>query len=169
MSALRLLGYTDVRNMAGGFGAWSKANLPVEKGQPAAAVAGTAPKVDEIRMRDLDKFLSTLPDGFYSMKDADVQTALGTATPPSVIDLRTADEIKAAGFIKGSAFLPINTLFADLTKLPADKAVAIVTVCQSGHRGSIAMMALRMIGYTNVNSLSKGINAWVADKLPLEK
>jgi rhodanese-related sulfurtransferase len=33
----------------------------------------------------------------------------------------------------------------------------------------MVMMALRMLGYTNVNSLLKGINGWNADSLPLEK
>jgi rhodanese-related sulfurtransferase len=31
------------------------------------------------------------------------------------------------------------------------------------------MMALRMLGYTNVTSLAKGINGWNAEALPLEK
>ena len=169
MSALRLLGYTDVRNLGGGFGAWTKANLPVEKGKTADLVAGTAPAVDAIRLANLNSFLSTLPDGYFSMKDTDVQAALGAATPAIAIDLRTAEEIKAAGYIKGSVFIPMNEFLSDMTKLPADKTAAIITVCGSGHRGAMAMMALRMLGYTNVNSLSKGISGWTADKLPLEK
>ena len=169
MAALRLLGYTDVRNLGGGFGAWTKANLSVEKGKTADLVAGTAPAVDAIRLANLNSFLSTLPDGFYSMKDTDVQTALGAATPAIAIDLRTAEEVKTAGYIKGSAFIPMNEFLTDMTKLPADKAAAVIAVCGSGHRGAMAMMAMRMLGYTNVNSLSKGINGWTADKLPLEK
>lgn len=169
MAALRMLGYTDVRNLGGGFGAWTKANLAVEKGKTADLVAGTAPVVDPIRLANLNSFLSTLPDGYYSMKDTDVQTALGAATPAIAIDLRTAGEVKAAGYIKGSVFIPINEFLTDMTKLPADKAAAIIAVCGSGHRGAMAMMAMRMLGYTNVTSLSKGITGWTADKLALEK
>lgn len=169
MASLRMLGYTDVRNLAGGLGGWTKAEFAVEKGSmPAEAVAGTAPTVDPIRLRDLDAFLSTLPDGFYSLKAADVQTAVDSATPPVVIDLRTAEEF-ASGYIKTSVNIPVTELLADMTKLPADKGAAIITVCQSGHRGAMAMMALRMMGYTNVNSLAKGINGWNAESLPLEK
>jgi rhodanese-related sulfurtransferase len=169
MAALRVLGYTDVRNLGGGLGGWTKAEFAVEKGsKPADPAAGTAPTVDPIRLRDLDAFLSTLPDGFYSLKATDVQTAAESATPPALLDLRTVDEFKT-GYIKGSVNLPANAFLADLTKLPADKAAAIITLCQSGHRGALGMMALRMMGYTNVNSLSKGINGWNADKLPLEK
>jgi rhodanese-related sulfurtransferase len=169
MAALRMLGYTDVRNLGGGLGAWLKAEFPVEKGTlPAEPTAGTAPTVDAIRLRDLDAFLSTLPDGFYSMKAADVQAAVDSATPPMLFDLRTADEF-ASGYIKTSVNIPVNEFLADLTKLPADKGAVIITVCQSGHRGALAMMALRMMGYTNVTSLAKGINGWNADSLPLEK
>jgi rhodanese-related sulfurtransferase len=169
MSALRMLGYTDVRNMGGGLGSWLKAEFPVEKGtKPADPVAGTAPTVDPIRFRDLDAFLSTLPDGFYSMGAVDVNAAVTSATPPVVFDLRTADEFKA-GYIKGAVNIPVNEFFTDMTKLPTDKAAAVITVCQSGHRGAMAMMAMRMIGYTNVVSMSKGMNGWVAENLPVEK
>ena len=56
-----------------------------------------------------------------------------------------------------------------MTKLPADKAAAVITVCQSGHRGAMAMMAMRMMGYTNVTSMAKGMNGWVAESFPVEK
>jgi len=169
MASLRMLGYADVRNMGGGLGAWIKAEFPVETGtMPAEPVAGTAPVVDALRLRDLDAFLSTLPDGFYSMGAADVQTAVTSATIPALFDLRTVDEFNS-GYIVGSVNVPINEFLADMTKLPADKSAAIITVCQSGHRGAMAMMALRMMGYTNVQSLAKGINGWSAENLPLEK
>jgi rhodanese-related sulfurtransferase len=169
MASLRMLGYTDVRNLGGGLGGWVKAEFPVEKGtKPADPVAGTAPTVDPILFRDLDAFLSTLPDGFYSLKAADVQAAATSATPPVLIDLRTADEFKS-GYIAGSVHIPVNEFMVDMTKLPTDKAAPVILICQSGHRGAMAMMAMRMLGYTNVNSLAKGINGWNADKLPLEK
>ncbi len=167
MSALRLLGYTDVRSLAGGSNGWTKANLPVEKGKPTDPVAGTAATVDPLHLANLNTFLSGLPENFDGIKDTDVLAALGSATPPVVIDVRTADEFKA-GYIKGSVNIPINDLLKDMTKLPADKTAQIITVCSAGHRGAIATMALRMLGYTS-NSIFGGTNTWVADKLPLEK
>jgi rhodanese-related sulfurtransferase len=44
-----------------------------------------------------------------------------------------------------------------------------VVLCQSGHRGALAMMYLRMIGYTNVRNLGGGMNAWIAAELPVVK
>ena len=57
---------------------------------------------------------------------------------------------------------------ANLAQLPTDKAAPIVVLCQSGHRGALVMMYLRMTGgYTNVRNLAGGMNAWVAAELPV--
>ncbi len=168
MVSLRMLGY-DAVSLGGGFNGWVKAKLPVETGKPTDPVAGTAATVDALRLKDLDAYLTNLPESFYGMKDADVLVALGSATPPTVLDVRTAEEVKTNGFIKGSTFIPVTELLADMTKLPADKTAQVITVCSAGHRGGVATMALRMLGYTNTSSIFGGLNTWIADKLPLEK
>ncbi len=169
LAALRLLGYTDVKNLAGGLGAWKTAEFPVETGSmPAEPTVGTAPEVDEVRFASLDAFLSGLPEGFYSVKPADLNTELAEKAP-ILVDVRTEEEIKASGFIEGSIFIPFTTLLDDMSLLPADKAAAVVMICQSGHRGAMAMMALRMLGWTEVRSLSGGINGWVKAELPVSK
>ncbi len=85
-----------------------------------------------------------------------------------MIDLRTDDEW-VAGYIDGSVHMPIKSLLADMTLLPADKAAPIVLTCASGHRGGIGLTALRMLGYTEVRNLAGGIGAWTAAELPLVK
>jgi rhodanese-related sulfurtransferase len=165
MAALRALGYTDVVNLNGGTGAWKKANFPLETGLPAEAKAGKAPEVDAGRLAALDAFISGLPEGFYSVKSADLNTELASSTPPVIVDVRTPEET-AKGYIEGSLLLPVEKVLASLDQLPA-KDQPIVVTCQSGHRGSIVMMALRQMGYTNVRNLNGGINAWTAAELPL--
>ena len=167
MVALRLLGY-DALSIGGGFNAWAAANLPVEKGKPADPVAGTAAKVDPARLADLNTYLTGLPANFDGITNTDALAALGSATPPVLIDVRTDGEIKTNGYIKGSIFIPVNDLLKDATKLPADKATPIITVCSAGHRGAVATMALRMLGYKNVKSIFGGTGGWAAAKLPLE-
>jgi len=168
MASLRMLGYTDVKNLAGGLGGWKKAELAVETGVPAAPVAGTVPEVDATRLAGLNKFLTELPEGFYTVKPADLNVEL-TGTPvPFILDVRTPDEF-AAGYIEGAVNINVTDVPANLSQLPADKAAPIVVLCQSGHRGAMVMMYLRMLGYTNVRNLGGGMNAWAAAELPVAK
>ncbi len=169
MASLQMLGYTDVKNLAGGLGGWKKAELAVETtGAPAAPVAGTAPEVDATLLRDLNNFVSALPEGFYGVKAPDLNTELAGSPAPFIVDVRTAEET-AAGYIEGALLLPLPDFAANLAQLPTDKAAPIVVLCQSGHRGAIVMMYLRMIGYTNVRSLMGGMNGWIAAELPVVK
>ena len=165
MAALRFLGWTDVRNLGGGTGAWVKAELTLEAGVPAAPVAGTAPEVDATLLRDLNNFLANLPEGFYTVKAADLNTELAGGATPTMIDVRSAEDY-AAGYIEGAVNLPITSVLADLTLLPA-KDAPVVIYCASGHRGALAMMALRMMGWTDVRNLGGGTGAWTVAELPL--
>lgn len=167
MTALQMLGYTNVKNLGGGLGGWKKAELPVETGSvPAAPVAGTAPEVDATRLANLQAYFTNLPEGFGTVKAADLNVELSGTTLPFILDVRTADEFKA-GYITGAINITINDVPANLAQLPADKAAPIVVMCQSGHRGGIVMMYLQMMGYTNVRNLGGGVNAWVGAELPV--
>lgn len=168
-AALRLLGYTDVVNLGGGMGAWIKAELPLETAELAAPVAGTAPSVDETRLEQLDAFLSALPDGFFTVKAADLNAELAGDPMPVIVDVRTDEELAADGYIEGSVHIVINDLMSNLSELPAEKDAPIVVTCKSGHRGAFALMALSMNGYTNVRNLGGGMNAWIAAELPVVK
>jgi rhodanese-related sulfurtransferase len=168
MMVLRLLGYTDVVNLGGGIGAWSKASLPLEPGLPAEAAVLEAPEVDAARFAALDAYLSALPEGFSTVKAPDLNTEIASGTPPFILDVRTESE-KADGYIEGSVFIPVNDLPANLAQLPADKAAPIVVTCKSGHRGGMVMMYLNHLGYTNVRNLGGGMNAWIAAELPVVK
>ena len=171
MAALRFLGYKDVRNLAGGTGAWKKANLALVTGSmPEAPKAGTASKVDKTRLEQLIAFFAAIPDGFYAISAANLNSALADAAKkPVIIDVRTPAELTTDGYIKDAVNVPLLDLFTSLDKLPKDKTAAIVVMCKSGHRGALAMMALRQIGYTNVTNLGGGMGAWVAAQLPVVK
>jgi rhodanese-related sulfurtransferase len=170
MMALRLLGYTDVVNLGGGAGAWTKGGFAFEPGLPAAAEVVTAtPEVDATRLALLDAYLTALPEGFGTVKAADLNTEIASGTVPFILDVRTEAEKTADGYIEGSVFMPISTLPANLAQLPTDKAAPIVVTCKSGHRGGIAMMYLNFLGYTNVRNLAGGMNAWIAAELPVAK
>ena len=69
--------------------------------------------------------------------------------------------------IQGSVNVPLTSLTALQRELPKDLDTRIVTMCGDGHRGALAVAVLRTLGYTNVRTLSGGINAWVNDGYPV--
>ncbi|PWH11922.1 MAG: hypothetical protein DDG60_15825 [Anaerolineae bacterium] len=170
MMALRLLGYQDVVNLGGGINGWKKAELPLEAGKPAAATAtGATPNVDKTRLAGLDAYLSALPEGYFTVKAPDLNAELTSEKKPFILDVRTAEELTKDGYIEGALNIPINELPARLAELPTDKATPIVILCKSGHRGSLALVYLQALGYTNVRNLAGGMNAWIAAELPVVK
>lgn len=67
------------------------------------------------------------------------------------------------GEISGTdLYIPYPDLVARATDLPADKASKIVVYCRSGAESAIAAQALVALGYTNVDNLAGGMNAWTA-------
>jgi rhodanese-related sulfurtransferase len=167
MASLQMLGYTNVKNLAGGLGGWKKAELAVEMGTlPDRPVAGTAPEVDATRLTNLNTFITNLPEGFATVKPADLNVELTGTAIPFILDVRTVDEFNQ-GFIPGAINVNINDVPANLAQLPTDKAAPIVVLCQSGHRGAIVMMYLQMMGYTNVRNLGGGMNGWINAELPV--
>ncbi|MBI5878152.1 MAG: rhodanese-like domain-containing protein [Chloroflexi bacterium] len=168
MMALHLLGYTNVKSVAGGFAGWTGANLPVVKGPIAAPVAGKAAAVDADRLALVDQYLSNLPDDYNAVAPAGLKDQLA-AGKPVVLDVRNEQDLKTNGMIVGALNVPIRNLFKNLDKLPQDKNAPIVTHCSIGHNGAQTMMALRLLGYTNVKSLAGGFAAWAKAGLPVVK
>ena len=168
METLQLLGYTNVKSIAGGFNAWKAANLPVATGAPAAPTAGGTPTVDKDALAALDKYLTNLPDGFGTITSTALKDQLAAAKP-FLLDVRETSEVTTNGYIEGAVNVPIRTLFKNSDKLPQDKTAPIVAYCAIGHRGAMAMMTLQLLGYTNVKSIAGGFNAWKAANLPVTK
>lgn len=167
---LQMLGYKNAKSVSGGFNGWRAASLPVVDGGPVEPkVSGVAVEVDKDLLAVLDAWLATMPDDYWGMPATSVAKAMAGDPKPFLIDVRTPQEITEAGTIEGSVNIPMRDLAKSLDKLPADKNAPIITYCAVGQRGAIAMTALRLLGYTNVKSLSGGFNGWVKANLPIKK
>ncbi len=59
-------------------------------------------------------------------------------------------------------YIPYDQLAARATELPADKSAKIVVYCRSGNESAIASQTLLQLGYTNIENLDGGMNAWQA-------
>lgn len=115
----------------------------------------------------LDRYLNTQAEQRWnSITAAALNDALALPAKPFLLDVRDEQELKDNGFIAGSVNIPLKTLLKNLDKLPA-KDQPIVSVCAIGHRGAMAMVALHLLGYTNVKSLTGGFNGWRAGNFPV--
>jgi rhodanese-related sulfurtransferase len=168
MEALQLLGYTNVKSLAGGFSAWKAANLPVVTGTPPEANAGKTPEADKDLLAALDKYFSNLPDGWNTISPAALSEML-KISQPFQLEVRETKEVADSGFIAGSTNIPIRTFVKNLDKLPPDKGAPIIAECGSGHRSAMVMMALNLLGYSNTRSLAGGFTAWTKAGLPVSK
>lgn len=163
-AALQVLGYEDVRILAGGFDAWAGEELPVIT-EAVVVEPGTAPEFDAEVFAAVDAYLSNLPEGFGLVSSANLAAEL-VENPPYLLDVRSAEEF-GKEYIEGANHIWIEELWGRINELPEDKATPIVVYCASGYRGGIAAVALNLLGYTNVRNLSGGLNAWKVAELPI--
>lgn len=148
---LKMMGYTNVRNLAGGINAWIAASLPV--------VGATPPVAEAFDLESLAAdYLANLPNSFNAIRVADVEAKIDNNENFVLVDVRTADEY-AEGYIPGAINIPLQELTDHLDMLPNLEA-DIVIYCGSGHRSTMAMVALNLLGYTNAKSMLSGIKGW---------
>ncbi|MEV3983926.1 rhodanese-like domain-containing protein [Nonomuraea sp. NPDC049758] len=89
---------------------------------------------------------------------AQLRAALAGDAPPVVVDVRTAGEREANGFIDAALHIPLSELPACSGELPADRPV--VLHCAGGHRSSVAASLLRHRGFQDVSDVLGGYAAW---------
>ena len=71
-----------------------------------------------------------------------------------------------AGRVEGSIHVPLNDIMGGAGgDLKADEP--IVVICRSGNRSELATVMLQARGF-DAHNLQGGIEAWVADGLPIE-
>jgi rhodanese-related sulfurtransferase len=166
MVALQVLGYENVRNLAGGITAWTNGQFEVVTDPMPEAARGAAPDIDPALVAAVDAYLSGIPQGFGVVQPADVSTELAE-NPPFLLDVREVSEWDTDGYIEGAVNIPLRTLAASLDLLPADKDTPIVIYCKAGTRGSIGMTIVQMLGYTNVRNMAGGIMGWINAGFPV--
>lgn len=165
MTALGVLGYTNVRNMSGGFNGWVGADYPVVAAPIPEPVAGEAAEVDAALLETVNAYLASIPQGFGSV-NAETLFAEYVENPPFLVDVREPSEWENDGYIDGAINVPLRSLPAMIDQLPEDKDAPVVIYCKAGARGSIAYTLAGMLGYTNVRNLSGGFSGWMSAGYP---
>lgn len=103
--------------------------------------------VEEIAPREL----------YYKLRNDGVDLQL--------LDVRSTVEY-AEGHVANTRNVPITALPQQLSKLGLDPARPVIAICLSGHRSVPAYRLLKRAGYSQVYSLSGGMLAWWAARLP---
>jgi len=93
----------------------------------------------------------------------DVQSLAADIGRYQVVDVRYPNEWEA-GHIEGSVHIPLDYVFEHVDEL--DRTRPVVTVCRSGSRSAEAARDLASEGF-DVRNLSGGLDAWVAEGLPI--
>ena len=112
-----------------------------------------------------------------AVKAEEVQRRMQEDPNTLVIDVRDSADARA-GSIPGAINIGYgNLLFAADNEVPEewrdprlrDRSRPIITHCVLGPLGAIAAKTLQDMGFTNVNYMEGGIEAWKAAGLPIEQ
>ena len=166
MTALHLLGYSNARTLRGGYDAWAGDEMPTTT-EPFTVEPGVAPAFDPVVLEALDAFLSGLPQGFSLVTPANLAVDLAERDI-ILIDVRSQEEWDTAGYIEGAQHIWINEFINRRDEWPEDRNAEIVVYCAAAWRGSMALVFMELMGYTNVRTILGGLNAWIAAGLPVE-
>lgn len=153
-AALHILGFDGVRSFPPGYGVWEAS---VVEGGDVPAEVEQALESDLDIVESVDAFMSSVPEGYLAVGDIDAFKDALENTNPYLIDAREVDEYEE-GHIPGAVNIPLRTLADNLDQIPADQPVFVY--CASGHRASIALSSLGMLGYDNVKSYPPGWKGW---------
>jgi thiosulfate/3-mercaptopyruvate sulfurtransferase len=170
---LEYFGHPSVRLLDGGFGAWTRAGLPVSKeatAPPKSEWTGTRESSTIATWRDVHAaigqpgtvILDTRSDGEYN--GTTVRAARGGAIPGAV-HIEWTRNLDAHGEFKPPAELKQMYESAGVTP---DREV--LTYCQGGYRAAHSYVALRLLGYPRVRNYVGSWKEWGDRKdLPVEK
>jgi rhodanese-related sulfurtransferase len=82
-----------------------------------------------------------------------------------VLDVRTQEEWNEF-HVPNTTLIPLDQLASRLNELPKDRE--IVVVCRSGNRSQEGRDILLNAGFTQVTSMTGGLNEWRASGYPVE-
>lgn len=162
-TALRVLGYENVKAYPPGWRGWTSANEPIST-EMVEAEGGNAVDVDAMTLEAVDTFLSNIPEGYYALGTVE-RMAEAVDAGAVLVDVREEAEY-ADGHIAGALSIPIRTVAQSLDQIPTDSTV--VVYCASGFRAALSTAALQIMGYGNVRSFPPSYAGWEAAGEPIE-
>ena len=130
-----------------------------------------------VMARSFGQMVADATTAVPGVKAEDVQRRMQEDANLLVVDVRDSADARA-GSIPGAVNIAYgNLLFMADNEVPQewrdprlqDRSRPIVTHCVVGPLGAIAAKTLQDMGFTNVNYMEGGIEAWKAAGLPIEQ
>ena len=85
-----------------------------------------------------------------------------------VIDVREADEF-AAGHLPDARNIPGSKLAERISEIEKYKDKPVIVCCATGMRSNKACAELKKNGFSRINNLAGGVDAWVGAGYPIKK
>jgi thiosulfate/3-mercaptopyruvate sulfurtransferase len=160
---LEYFGHPDTRMLDGGFGAWTRAGLPVTRdttppprstwsGIPQSSTIATWRDVKERLGESGTVILDTRTDEEYS--GAIARAKRGGAIPGAV-HIEWKNNLTPAG-----EFKPASELRAMYESSGVTPDKEVITYCQGGYRAAHSYLALRLLGYPRVRNYTGSWKEW---------
>jgi phage shock protein E len=107
-------------------------------------------------------FTSMISIGQTKIENVDAETfkKLIDEKKSYLIDLRTDDELKNKGFIKGAAQIDYFKKDAEVVIGKLDKKKTYLIYCAGGGRSGECSELMQKLGFTHVVNLEKGFDDW---------
>ena len=91
---------------------------------------------------------------------AELKTALASAEPPALLDVRTLSEFERS-HVRGAIPIPVDELRFELESVPRDRRIAVY--CRSGYRAHLALRILKGHGFPDVVNVTGGYLSLLAE------
>ena len=85
-----------------------------------------------------------------------------------VVDVREADEF-AAGHLPDARNIPGSKLAERISEIEKYKDKPVIVCCATGMRSNKACAELKKNGFSRINNLAGGVDAWVRAGYPIKK
>jgi len=170
---LEYFGHPRVQVLDGGFGAWTRAKMPVTRdaaAPPTSTWTGTPQPATIATWRDVKErlgdagtvILDTRTDGEYH--GTTVRARRGGAIPGAV-HVEWTRNLGPDG-----AFKPADELQEIYERSGVTPDKEVITYCQGGYRAAHGYLALRLLGYPRVRNYTGSWKEWGdREELPIEK